>query len=389
MSVPVTVVPPTNNPLMQQLLDRAASGGSNPGMIVRQAISAPKLFHFGELWYFLRQTNVELQVDDGILLELFCFGTVRDYFVSNLGMELTVKQLFKLRQLSLVSLIHRSLCFTTACSSTSSANTMTDNAWNKTNTSTKSLSVNSCRSCKISYDTIAFELGLCQCHHDPSSSTCTCNGSYDHRVVEEIIISCIYDGLIRGKMNHHNQISNSKTDNYSKCLIARWATSRDVVVPHTSTRLMCNGSSSTTSLSEMIVQLTQFQNRTQYVLNHILREGCLQYCNNIRDNEAMEWNQVAEDIQNTSKKTNRTKYTHAPTNTMIKGSLPLDGFEFKNSNANIHSIAAEAAGFSQVKVQDEVTCASIGDDDASDRKNKRSRGGHTTNAAPLFKSPSV
>ena len=178
----IGTTPPTTNPIVNQLLSSAANNSSPPGLIINQAISTPKLFHFGELWSFYtgssrqknqnRDSKWKLSAKDRMLLELFCFGTVQDYLShqSLLGddIKLNPKQMFKLRQLSLISLIHRSLNDKSSSSSSSSS-----------------------RSRRISYACIASALGLA--NHMPTG-----NGKeeYDDIVLEEIIIACVYDNLI-------------------------------------------------------------------------------------------------------------------------------------------------------------------------------------------------
>lgn len=155
-------------------LSLAETTKGNAGALISQAISSPRLFHFSELLHHpnISNSNSGNNLD---LLELFAYGTVAQYENNRTKYGLlNTSQLFKLRQLTLVSLV--------------------------------------CRASKkkrrnIPYDTILQELGM-----DKSSEV-------NMRELENLIITSVYSGIIEGKMDHKNMY-----------MVAHGAISRDIKV---------------------------------------------------------------------------------------------------------------------------------------------------------------
>ena len=161
----------------------------------------------------------------------------RNAAANNVMINLTANQMWKLRQLSLVSLVH---------------------------------SRGAERRRRIPYEDIAAELDVSE------------------DVVEQIIISCVYGNLVRGKMDHRNM-----------CFDAQWAVSRDVCFGDSGS-LMVNGDK-VSSLDSMIEQLECFYKKTNVVMSSVIADECVAFIDHAKGKEASIWNEVAKSIDETRK----------------------------------------------------------------------------------------
>jgi len=194
--------------------------------------------------YYSIHNNIQISEKDRFLLQLFCFGTVQDMkeynrrnAAANAMINLTANQMWKLRQLSLVSLVH---------------------------------SRGAARRRRIPYVDIAAELDVAE------------------DVVEQIIISCVYGNLVRGKMDHRNM-----------CFDAHWAVSRDVCFGDSGSLLVDGDKVS--SLDSMIEQLECFHKKTNVVMTSVIANECVAFIDHAKGKETSLWNEVAKSIDETRK----------------------------------------------------------------------------------------
>jgi len=142
---------PSDATLQQFLILAKNSKGKAASMVVQQALNAPGLYHFGEL---LAHPNIAAleQADPPSyqLIKVFAYGNLAEFRATAGLPQLTPQQLNKLRQLTLVSL--------------------------------------SSDSKVISYLTLQTQLEISNV-----------------RELEDLIIDCIYSGLVRGKLDQKAQ----------------------------------------------------------------------------------------------------------------------------------------------------------------------------------------
>ena len=144
------------------------NGGGATATLVQQALRAKKIFVFGELLALPQVQSLKNSPDTAqtfALLEIFAYGTFADYArqAPALGGDvLGETQVFKLRQLTVVSLASKNR--------------------------------------SLSYQDVIRETQL-----------------RTTREVEDLLIACVYDGLIKARLDQRNQ----------RCLI-QWSASRDV-----------------------------------------------------------------------------------------------------------------------------------------------------------------
>lgn len=137
------------------------------GMLIHQALRAKKIFVFGEL-LALAPVQKMKQTADYELLEIFAYGTFnmyqerQAYFESHLGQPLNAVQVTKLQQLTVLTLAS-------------------------------------------------------QKKHLPYGEVQQATGLRDVRAVEDLVITCVYDGLLKATCNQKMQ-----------CFVVHWCAARDV-----------------------------------------------------------------------------------------------------------------------------------------------------------------
>ena len=279
-------------PFLQAAKESSSSNYSTLLSLVSKVLSHPEIFAgYDQLKTILTEP---LQKSDNkgktILrtLDLFSYGCYADYAARSSSdsdfMELSDAQIFKLRQLTVVSLAHE------ACQQ---------------------------KSDHLSYATVQQALQLEE-KTTSSSATSTATPMQKYRAVEQILISCLYSGLVAGRLCQKTQS-------------LRWKTTGQVVsrdVPQT-------------AVPHLISTVRQLQSRLQQAQQHLTRAE----------------QEVHESLRQDEQFWKRTESSSRP------------------SSAEAWSTAMVGhPGF----LTAEVTSAAAAMDVTGRRQNKRSRGGLTT-----------